>query len=571
MTAVVFTRKNQPQVTPPNSVANPLPREAAPLNFTKDVAPIIFEKCSICHRPGQSGPFSLLTYAEVKSRAKVIRDVLESRVMPPWLPEPGYGEFAEDRSLTAEQRGTIQQWLAEGAIEGRPEDLPPLPKWPEDWQLGPPDLVLSLPSPYTLPADGKDIYRNFVVPIPIPENRVVRAVEFRPGRNKVVHHAFIEIDASRQSRFLTGDSQPPGFEGMELPPSVHMPMGQLLGWQPGKPALQSPEGLGWVLEKRSDLVLQLHLHPSGKPESVLPSVGFYFTDRAPTNTPFLLKLARYTIDISPGQIDYRIEDSYVLPVDVELLGINPHAHYLGKQLEGWAMLPNGTRQELLLIKQWDFNWQGDYRYRKPMFLPKGTTVFMRFSYDNSAENLRNPSQPPQRVRYGLQTTDEMGELWLQVLPRHRQDLALLSKDFFVKITRDSIEANRWRLQSNPQDAIAHAKLGSALFALGQADEAVQHLRTAVELDPANPLPRSQLGAIYLRQKQWPQAQAQFEAVLRANPRDFEAHGSLGLIGMQQRRYAEAEAHFEKTLEINPEDPVAQANLKALRQARTGRP
>lgn len=206
-----------------------------------------------------------------------------------------------------------------------------------------------------------------------------------------------------------------------------------------------------------------------------------------------------------------------------------------------------------------------------MFLPKGTTLFMRFSYDNSAANLRNPSQPPQRVRYGLQTTDEMGELWLQVLPRHRQDLAILSQDFFVKITRDSIEANRWRLQSNPQDAVAHAKLGSALFALGQADEAVQHLRRAVELDPANPLPRSQLGAIHLRQKQWPQAQAQFEAVLRANPRDFEAHGSLGLICMQQRRYAEAEAHFEKTLEINPEDPVAQANLKALRQARTGRP
>ena len=564
--AVLITRKRS-GVLPPASSSAYVPRAPGTLTFTKDIAPIVFSKCSFCHRPGQAAPFSLLTYREVKAKEKGIQEVIASGFMPPWLPEPGFGHFAGDRSLTPEQRGLIQQWLAEGASEGRTEDLPELPPWPSEWQLGPPDLVVTLPSAYTLPAEGKDIYRNFVVPIPLLENRFVRAVEFRPGNPRVVHHAFVEFDASRQSRYLTGTSQPPGFDGMDLPPSVHMPMGQMLGWQPGKPAMESPEGLSWLLEKRSDLVLQLHLHPSGKPEAVQPSVGFYFTDRAPSNTPFLLKLARYTIDIPAGEKDYRIQNNYVLPVDVDLMRINPHTHYLGKRIEGWAILPDGSRKELLLIRNWDFNWQGDYKYEEPVSLPKGTTLHMQISFDNSDGNIQNPNQPPQRVRYGLQTTDEMGELWFQVLPRHRNDLAILSKDFFVKATRDSVESLLLKLQSDPQDALAHAKLGSALFALGQVQPAVEHLRTAAQLDPANPAARGQLGSIYLRQNLLPQAEAEFQAVVRVNRQDNEAHGSLGYICLQQRRFAEAEIHFEKALAINPEDTVAQANLKALRQAK----
>lgn len=546
-----------------------IPHAAKTLTFSQDVAPIIFNKCSSCHRAGQAGPFSLLTYQEVKERAKMIHEVLESGFMPPWLPAAGYGRFVGDRSLTVEQKGVIQQWIAEGASEGPREAMPKLPQWPDEWELGPPDLVVSLPSTYNLPAEGKDIYRNFVVPIPGLENRYVRAVEFRPGNNKVVHHAFVEIDATRQSRFLTGDSQPPGFDGMELPPSVHMPMGQTLGWQPGKPVMQSQEGLSWLLEKRSDLVLQLHLHPSGKVEAVQPSVGFYFTDRPPTNTPYLLKLARYTIDIPAGQTDYTITNSYVLPVDVQLLRINPHCHYLGKKLEGWAVLPNGLRKELLLIKKWDFDWQGDYLYDQPISLPKGTTLFMRFSFDNSTQNIHNPNQPPQRVQYGLQTTDEMGELWFQVLPRNRNDLEVLSKDFFGKFTRDSMESSLLKLQLNPQDAVSHAKVGSALFVLGRVEESMQHFRTSISLDPTSPVPHSQLGAIYVRQKQLPQARAEFDAVVRLDPNDYEAHGNLGLIYMSLRLYGEAEMSFERALAINPEDKVARANLNAIRAARSG--
>jgi hypothetical protein len=558
---------HSPTTTPPAYVSHP----RGTLTFNKDVAPIIFNKCSFCHRPGQSAPFSLLAIKDVRNRAKTIHRVVESGYMPPWLPEPGNGQFAGDLSLTSEQRGVIQQWLAEGAPEGRPEDLPDLPKWRDDWQLGPPDLVVSLPSAYTLAAEGRDVYRNFVVPIPGSENRSVRAVEFHPGNSKVVHHAFVEVDPSRRSRYLTGSSRPPGFDGMELPPSVHMPMGQALGWQPGKPAMQSPADLPWVLEKGSDLVLQLHLHPSGKPEAVQPSVGFYFTDRTPTNSLFLIKLTRYTIDIPPGERNYWIENSYVLPVDIDLLRINPHTHYLGKQLEGWAVLPDGSRRELLLIRNWDFNWQGDYLYKERIPLPKGTTLHMRFSYDNSADNPHNPNQPPKRVRFGLQSTDEMGELWFQVLPRNRNDLALLSQDFFAKCVRDNMEAFTARLQSDPNDATAHTKLASALLSLGRVDEAVQHLRTAIGLDPTNALPHSLLGGIYRRQELLPQAQAEFEAVLRADPQDYEAQGSLGLIAMRQGRFGEAEACFEKALKINPEDPVAQRCLDALRNPSASSP
>ena len=253
------------------------------LSFNKDIAPIVFQNCASCHRPGQSAPFSLLTYSDVKKHGQQIVEVTGRRYMPPWLPQPGYGEFVGVRRLTAEQMARIERWLLEGAVEGDVADLPPLPQWSADWQLGVPDLVIQIPQPYALAADGRDVYRNGVVPIPNAMRRFVRGVEFQPGNSKVMHHAFINVDETRQSRRLAESHNPPGFDGMELPDSAVMPGGQLLGWQPGKVPRFSPEGLAWLLKTNVDLVLQMHLHPSGKPERVQPSVGFYFTDQVPTN------------------------------------------------------------------------------------------------------------------------------------------------------------------------------------------------------------------------------------------------------------------------------------------------
>ncbi len=554
------------------SVPAYVPRPAGTVSFAKDVAPILFQHCAPCHRPGQSAPFSLLSYEEVKKKGRLIGDVTERRYMPPWLPEHGYGKFAGERWLSGAEIGLIKQWLDEGAIEGKAADLPPLPKWPDSWELGQPDLVVSLPSEYPLAPDGKDVYRNFLVPIPTRERRFVQAVEFHPGNNKVVHHAFIEIDDTRQSRRLADAVKPPGFDGMQLPESVQMPGGQMLGWQPGKPPYVSPDGLSWVLEPDSDLVLQLHMHPSGKPEAVRSAVGFYFTSQPPTQTAFRINLQRYTIDIPAGAKDYSIENRYVLPVDVDLLRILPHAHYLGKELQGYALLPNGTKQWLIRIKNWDFNWQGDYRYAEPVALPKGTTLVMHFTYDNSADNIHNPNRPPKRVQYGLQTTDEMGELWFQALPRNAADREILAKDHFLKLARDAVEGNQLRLRRNPEDADALLKLGSALYALGRTAEALDHLRAVAQLRPDDNTVHYQLGSIYLRQNRLNEAKKEFETVLRLKPDDFQACGSLGFVYLRQGNLDQAELCFEKTLRLNPEDPIARASLARVRQAKeTARP
>jgi hypothetical protein len=544
-----------------------LPRPPGTLTFNKHVAPIIFRNCAPCHRPGQAAPFDLLSYADVRKRIKLITEVTERRYMPPWLPEQGYGDFADERRLSVDETGMIKQWIAEGTIEGQIADLPPPPKWPEGWELGQPDLIVTLPTAYSLAPDGKDVYRNFVVPISTTARRFVRAVEFHPGNHKVVHHAFIEVDPTRQAGHFVDQGKPPGFDGMQLPDSVQMPSGQMLGWQPGKPPFTAPEGLAWVLEPNSDLVLQMHLHPSGKPETVQPVMGFYFTDKPPTNTPFRINLMRYLIDIPAGARDYAIENHYVLPVDVHLLRINPHTHYLGKELQGYAIMPDGTKKWLLRIRNWDFNWQGDYRYQEPIFLPKGTTLVMHFTYDNSAENVHNPSQPPKRVRFGLQTTDEMGELWFQVLARGAAERERLSNDFFANLAEDAVQENQVLIQINSRDAEAQMRLGSALFVLGRPTEALDHLRAATQLRPDHDGAHYQLGSIYLRQNRLDEARKEFEAVLRLKPDDFQASGSLGFVYLRQGNLDQAQFCFENALRINPDDPIARSSLERIRQAR----
>jgi hypothetical protein len=362
--------------------------------FNKDIAPLIFNHCALCHRPGQAAPFSLLTYEDARRRANQIVEVTQRRYMPPWLPEPGHGQFAGERRLTAEQIDLLQQWAAVGAPEGDPSDLPPLPQWKDGWQLGVPDLVVKLPQPYHLRAAGRDVYRNFVIPIPSNAARYVEAVEFNPGNTRVVHHAFLQFDRTRQSRRLDERDAEPGFDGLHPPRGVETAAGHFLSWQPGKQAARNPMGLAWTLEKNADLVLQVHLQPSGKIEEVQPSVAFYFTDHPPTNRAFKVGLRFFDIDIPAGQSDYVLEQSYVLPVAVRLLALLPHAHYLAREMRVSAAFPDGNSQSLCWIRHWDINWQGDYRCREPVFLPKGTKLTMRYTYDNSTNNIRNPNHPP---------------------------------------------------------------------------------------------------------------------------------------------------------------------------------
>lgn len=541
-------------------------RIQGPITFTKNIAPIVFQHCASCHRPGQSAPFALLNYEEVKKHGKQIAEVTKRRIMPPWMPEPGYVEFADERLLNSDQIELIKNWVAQGAMEGNASDLPPQPKWTEGWHLGEPDLVVQMPQPFLLPAEGKDIYRNFVVPIPVASTRYVRAVEFRPGNPKVVHHAFVRFDSTRESRRLDALDAEPGFGGIHTPSSVRSPDGFFLSWQPGRIPSKPIEGLAWPLEKSTDLVLQTHLQTSGKPEALQSSVGFYFSDKPPTNAPFKIELTSFDIDIPAGEKAHVVKDKYVLPVDVEITAILPHAHFLGKKLQGYALLPDGTKKWLLLINEWNFNWQGDYRYAKPIALPKGTTLAMEYVYDNSSGNARNPNQPPKRVRYGLQSSDEMAELWLQVLLKNGKDRELLARDYQRKVTKEVIAYNQYLLRLNPKDARSETELAKAFLAERRMPEALQHLRVAAENAADYDEPHYYLGLILRTQGKRMEARAAFEHAIRINPENFKAHGNLGLIFLEQGNLIEAESHFRSALKINPNDSIARESLDELLKA-----
>lgn len=551
----------------PNDPTTSVARASGPRTFNKDIAPIVFTHCAGCHRPDQAAPFSLLKYEDVKKRAKQIAEVTAKRYMPPWLPDAGVVEFANERRLSADQIQAIQQWVSQGAPEGAAQDLPPAPKWREGWQLGEPDLVVKMPRAYTLQPEGKDVYRNFVIPIPITETKHVRSVEFLASTLKSVHHAFLKVDPTRESQRMDDRDSEPGFSFMTTPSTAQMPEGHFLSWTPGRLPAEEPEALAWRLEKGADLVLQLHLRPTGKPETIQAAVGFHFTDRPSTNIPFKLLLTSRALDMPAGEKSYWVKDKFLLPVEVEVLAVLPHAHYLGKEMRGFATLPDGRRQSLLQIKSWDFNWQSDFRYAKPIFLPKGTTVSMEFSYDNSAGNERNPHHPPRRVTYGPDTTDEMAELWFQVLLRRRDDLPALVQAFQRKTLAVRLDQYQWATKARPSDPEARNELGKALLGLGRDAEAVDQLRAATALRSGFEEPHFLLGYLFRRQKKLSEARKEYEEVLRINPTNHEAHGNLGLVFLEQGQLDQAEVQFQNALRVNPDDAVARRNLDFVREAR----
>jgi len=541
-----------------------------PVTFNREVAPIVFQNCSPCHRPGETGPFSLLTYSDVRKRVETLLEVVERRYMPPWLPAPGPIDFVGNRRLSEANIAVFRRWLEDGLLEGDAADLPELPQWTGDWALGEPDLILKLETPFELPAEGRDTYQNFVLPIPAGSNRFVRAFQFRPG-SRAVHHAFMLVDKTGGSRARDALDSAVGFAGLDLPEGVESPGGHFLGWQPGRRPYQAPLGLAWTLPGGADLVLQLHLQPTGRPEAVAPMVGFYFTNRAPEREFFKLCLNSLLLDIPAGAKAYQVEDSFTLPAEVVVLGFNPHCHYLGKDLRGFAVLPDGRTNLLLHIPQWDFNWQGDYRLKDPLTLPKGTRLVMRYTFDNSAENPRNPDRPPRRVQYGVQTRDEMAELWVQLLPRNPADLETLQDAYFPKVLSESITYQEYRLQLNPKDAHAHRRLGEANLQLGNSVAALAHLRAAIELDPTDDVSRFDLGIVYQEQKDAAAAEREFAEAVRLNPANGRAQGSLGIALGERGQLQRAERHLREAIRLDPTDTVARSVLNQVLQLRSAPP
>jgi len=403
-----------------------------PITFNKHVAKIVFQNCSTCHREGEVAPFSLLTYDDVQKRAEQIQQVTSDRFMPPWKSVEGYGHFIGERRLSPEEISTISQWVEQGAVEGDPADLPAAPQFSNDWTLGEPDLVITMPEAFTVPADGDDIYQNFVLPFQVPEGKYVKAIEYRPGNRRVVHHATLSMEMSHESRKKDEADPQPGFRGSLNIPGRLLP-GSTGIWTPGREARPLPEGLSLPWPEGADLVLQLHLHPSGKVETEQSSIAFYLTDEAPQRSTIDLALVDRNIDISAGDSGYRTRDEATLPVATRVLCIFPHMHLIGRAIKVTANPPSGDPVQLLWINDWDFNWQSFYQYAEPIELPAGTRIVMEAVHDNSADNIRNPSNPPKRVTWGEQTTNEMSVAILQLAPVNEDDLSTVYEKFGPRI------------------------------------------------------------------------------------------------------------------------------------------
>jgi mono/diheme cytochrome c family protein len=435
-----------------------------------DVAPIVFENCASCHRPGQAAPFSLLTFADAKKRGKLIADVTHSRLMPPWKADKGDVEFRNERHLTDAQIATIRKWVDAGMPEGDASKAPPAPKFAAEWPLGKPDLVVKMPKSFNVPAKGRDIYRDFAVALNLKEDVWIRAIDFRPSAPSVVHHTLFFVDTTGTSAKREADSGQVGVPGGmggaarfggkdgKKGGAALGGLGGILGglsgeggtdgvsrslggWAVGAQARALPDGLAYRVTKGSDLILSTHFHPSGKAEEEASTVAFYFADKAPTKrfTGLQIPMAfgiLAGIDIPAGKKDFTISDTYTLPVDTRAFGIGAHAHYIAKTFDVTATPPGAKTKTLLKISDWDFGWQEQYEFKDYVDLPKGTKLSARITYDNSAENPHNPTNPPRRVKWGKESTDEMGSITLLVVAAREEEFKEL-KDSYSKHLGDA--------------------------------------------------------------------------------------------------------------------------------------
>jgi len=576
------------------------PQDAANTNsqitFNKDIAPILFQHCATCHRPGESGPFPLLSYKDAKSHARQIAAVTRSRFMPPWLPDPGDFKFADELRLSDPQITTIAHWVEQGAVEGAPSDLPPTPKFAEGWQMGTPDLVIKAEKSYQLPSSGTDQYWNFIFRTPVNRTRWLKAIEIRPGDKRVVHHANVLVDRMQSAR--AQESSPgAGFAGMEIKieSEAFDPDSHFLFWKPGTAPYTEPDGMALRLDAGTDLVLNIHLQPSGKAEWIQPSLGLYFTEQPATRFPMLLQLENdRKLDIPPAEKNFLVTDEFTLPEDVQLLAIYPHAHYVGKDLQAFAKFPDGTQKSLIHIPSWDLNWQAVFRYETRVELPAGTVISMRYRYDNSDENIRNPNVPPKRVVGGNRASDEMAHLWLQVLPRSnpgdtgdprrilqeamaRHNVDKNPADFEAHYNLGAMLQGRGdiagaekqyavALSIRPEDATVNNAIAGANLAAGHPDAAITYLQTALSSRPDYFDAHYNLGTALAMQNNFAAAVEEFRAAVRLNPHDANAEANLGAALAELGNWKEARAHLEKALGIDPTLANARDNLEQVKRA-----
>lgn len=420
---------------------------SAKLSFAKDIAPIVHNRCTTCHQPGQIGPFNLITFEDIQHRGGLIEQVINDRSMPPWKAGPADVKYLHDRRLTDEEILTLTTWIHAGMPRGDESQVLKMPTQEVGWKFGTPDVVIEMDQAFEVPADGPDIYRNFTIEFPahLQDKQLwVRGLDFQPSNPAVVHHALFFSAPSDLLKGKKSDDGKPGMpggiaaliarQGLRIPNVVQGTFKNMGGWAAGAELSLLPAGLAYAIPPKSSFILATHFHPSGKMEAEKSKVGLYLTTTPPDHTFLPIQLPPLFgffkgIDIPAGKRDYQIEDSWTLPCDMVAFGVNSHAHYLGRTMHLTAQLPDGKELVLLNIEDWDFAWQEQYRFTEPLPLPAGTRLHAQIRYDNSAANPRNPYSPPRRVTFGEESTDEMGSISLMAYPKDEANFESLMEQY----------------------------------------------------------------------------------------------------------------------------------------------
>ena len=392
------------------------------VTYNRHIAPLLEANCVECHRRGGIAPFSLEGYDNAKRWHRMVTFMTGERLMPPWRAVRGFGAFRDARRLSDHQIALLEAWSANGLELGDPNDtMPASVRSNSKWQLGKPDLVLSIPEPFPVLADGEDIYRYFVIPTGFAEDKVVTALEFSPGDAKVVHHANYLMDYSGRARAEDAKDDEPGFSVFGTGAFLDYNAYGIGGWAPGVQPYVLEKGLGMWLPKGGELVLEVHYHLNGKATTDQSAVGFHFAKEPVSRYVDGVVIGTQDLRIPPGEENYWRRFSMNVPSGVSLTDVTPHMHFLGLEFIAIATLPDGSEKPLIRIADWDFRWQNTFAYREPVHLPAGSRIDAWVRYDNSADNPQNPALEPETVTWGWETTDEMSELWIGFIPDEPAD------------------------------------------------------------------------------------------------------------------------------------------------------
>ena len=435
------------------------------VTFTENVAPIIYNSCTTCHRPGEIAPFSLTNYEEVKDKSSLIKFVTETRYMPPWKADPEYAHLLGETALSDDEIETIAQWVDNGAPQGDLDKEPALPEFPDGSLLGEPDLVLEFPEAHLHKGNNRDEYRYFVLPTGLTEDKLIKAIELRPGNTKIVHHCLFFED--KNGRAKAADDQTPEFGFDAFNNLAGFGVEQVLannqypGYVPGQKPRFYPDGLGQTISAGSDLVIQMHYAPWPIDELDKSKVNIFFADENEKVDRFvedhvMVPLPGVLINgpfwIPAGSVK-NFHGVWEVPQDISFIGTSPHMHLLGRDWEVYLEDDSGNKTNLISIPDWDFNWQGMYYFPRMIVAKRGWKIHAKATYDNSVNNPFNPNNPPIPVTWGEGTEDEMYYLPLLYVNYRNGDENIVFDTSFVdpEVFPEVTENKIFSINPNPID------------------------------------------------------------------------------------------------------------------------